>query len=119
LFVAAEGKGAHVTGVIIDANSLQGEPLTVVVAASDRSRRAGWTVTANVSDIDFGSPLAPLRFSRVDGLIITGNVQAVGPEIRNASGIVHSGIAVLLERTTGAEVHDNDFGPANHVLVNR
>lgn len=78
IFVAALGKGV-VNDITVQGNVLTGLELTTQVrdGQSPDARRANWSFINNVSDRGWGSPQAMLRFWRVDGVTVRGNVARI------------------------------------------
>lgn len=83
IFVASLGKGV-VNDITVQGNVLTGLELTTQVRDGQKnpdgtqtSRRANWSFINNVSDKPFGSPMAMLRFWRVDGVTVRGNVAPI------------------------------------------
>ncbi len=73
-FIASHG-GGPVDRVVIARNTLRGQTMTVDVKPPDEDRRTSFYVINNTSDTSSGR--APLKFVRVDGLVVRGNIQPV------------------------------------------
>jgi len=99
LFVAAAGRGP-VDHVVIARNALRGHVLSVQVIASRGDRRDGFYVVDNRSDSD--ARRAPVRFTGVDGIVVTGNVQPITREGEPG---------VRLDRSCSVLVASNDLLP--------
>jgi len=97
LFVASHGQGP-VNNIVISGNRLLGHPLTIDVAAPGKQRRSNWIVTNNVSNTIVRS--RPMRFSGIDGLDVSGNVQRV---VGNQAGVEFT-------NDCGAHASSNQFG---------
>jgi len=97
LFVASHGQGP-VNNIVISGNRLIGHPLTIDVAAPGKQRRSNWVVTNNVSDTVVRS--RPMRFSGIDGLDVSGNVQRVAGRQPG----------VVIANDCGSKVSSNQFG---------
>jgi len=74
-FVAAQGNGPFVSDVNVVGNDLIDMPMDIQVRASDGSRRHNWMVLNNTTDYVQGSPIAPIEFWYVSGIVIEGNHQ--------------------------------------------
>ena len=85
--------------VVVSGNRLHGHTLSIDSVAPERSpRRSNWVVVDNVSDTP--AQRHPMRFRRIDGLVVRGNRQEVeGDE----PGIV-------LNAVCGAQVSRNQLG---------
>jgi hypothetical protein len=101
LFVAAAGRGP-VDQVVVARNRLRGHILNVIVEPPAGDRRTGFWVIDNTSDT--AATRSPMRFTSVDGLVVSGNTQAV---TREGEG------AVAAVDTCGAAVADNDVRPGS------
>lgn len=73
-FVAAHGNGP-VDNVVIAYNRLRGRDLAVDVEAPSGTRRSNFYVVGNTSDKQ--SAADPLRFTRIDGVVVQDNLQPV------------------------------------------
>jgi hypothetical protein len=113
LFIASHG-GGPVDNVVIRGNRLIDHGLGIDVIPPENSRRSNWVVENNVSNVSLHN--RAMRFFRIDGLVVRGNIQKVtGGEP-----------GVILTDVCGAHVDDNDFGaggirqtntPCNAALV--
>ena len=74
-FVAAQGYGPYVSNVNVVGNDLIEMPMDIQVRASDGSQRHNWMVLNNTTDFVQGSPVAPIEFWNVSGIVIEGNHQ--------------------------------------------
>lgn len=101
LFVAAAGRGP-VDEVVVARNRLRGHILNVTVEPPDADRRRQFWVVDNTSDEPATRP--PLRFTRVDGVVVTGNRQ---PMVRPGEP------AVAVEAVCGLVVAGNDLAPGS------
>jgi hypothetical protein len=101
LFVAAAGRGP-VDQVVVARNRLQGHILNVIVEPPPGDRRVGFWVVDNTSDA--AATRSPMRFTAVDGLVVTGNTQAV-----TRAGEA----AVAVTDACGVTVAGNDLGPGS------
>lgn len=97
LFIASHGAGP-VDNIVIKGNQLFGHGLGIDVLPPESSRRSNWVVENNVSDVSVHS--RPMRFFRIDGLVVRGNTQDV----------TNGDPGVVLNDVCGARVDDNDFG---------
>jgi hypothetical protein len=77
LFVAAGG-GGPVNRIVVARNALHGRPMDIQVRPPDGDRRQRFWVVDNTSDTQ--ARAAPLRFTRIDGVIVHGNRQRVDEE---------------------------------------
>ena len=102
LFVASHGQGP-VDNVVISGNQLLGHPLTIDVLPPGTQRRSNWVVTDNVSNTRVRS--RPMRFSAIDGLVVSGNTQRVTGK---QPGVVMNG-------DCGTRVAGNQFGTGSVV----
>lgn len=84
-FVAANGHGP-VNNITVEGNRLTGMTMGMDVNDRDGGRRSGWRVTSNSADLPSGG-IATMRFTRIDGLTVTGNVQPMKP-YRNMVGVL-------------------------------
>lgn len=73
-FVASLGRGP-VNDVYVEGNVLVDQPINVTVRAPEGTRRRNFQITGNRSDDPVGSPVALMRFQRVDDIVVRGNVQ--------------------------------------------
>jgi hypothetical protein len=101
LLMSSGGRGANVDNVALIGNTLRGMQLQIQVKAADGSRRSGYRIINNRSDIPSGTPISPIRFSRVDGIEVRGNYQMIA-EARGT-------IAVTACESTDVVVADNEF----------
>jgi hypothetical protein len=86
LFLASAGIGSNVGQVTIESNRLE-MPMSVVVSPPPGYRRGPFSIIDNVSVARLGAPVALMRFSRIDGLTVRGNVMALS-ERRNMTGVL-------------------------------
>lgn len=105
LFVAAAGRGP-VDDVVIARNRLRGHILNVWVEPPGNDRRGRFWVVDNTSDEPATRP--PIRFTRVDGVVVTGNRQ---PMVRPGEPFVSA-----LD-SCGVEVEANDLAPGDLGLL--
>lgn len=75
LLLSAGGRGSGVGEVELSDNVLQGMQLKVRAFAPEGMRRGPFRVIGNVSDTRLGTPVAALRFVRIDGVEVRDNVQ--------------------------------------------
>lgn len=101
LFVAAAGRGP-VDQVVVARNHLRGHILNLVVEPPVGDRRTGFWVIGNTSDTP--ATRSPMRFTGVDGLVVTGNTQAVTRAGEAAVAVVGA---------CGVTVVDNDVEPGS------
>jgi hypothetical protein len=99
LFVAAHGKGP-VSGIVISGNKLHQHALTIDEVPPVGERRQDWIVTNNTSDTL--SNQRPIRFVDLDGVLVTGNKQSIGPKLPS----------VELTNVCGVQITGNSFGTA-------
>ena len=79
-FVSAEGHGP-VDHITIRGNRLWGMPLSITMEDLDGGLRRDWKVFDNTSDLPAGGAQgATMRFVRLDGLEVRGNVQPMKPD---------------------------------------
>jgi hypothetical protein len=104
LFVAASGHG-RVNTVVIEGNVLRGDNLTFWVMPPEATRRQRFWVVDNTSDAPATSP--PLQFTRVDGVVVTGNRQPVTSP---------SEALVQAVDSCGVSVGGNDIAPGTMAL---
>lgn len=104
LFLAAGGGGPNVGEVEFSNNRLVGMTLKVVVEAADGSRRGPFRFFDNTSDTPHGALVPMMRFVRVDGIVVQGNVQpmVVGREMTAVHAVESCDITVLDNDFTGA-----------------
>jgi hypothetical protein len=102
LFVAAAGDGP-VNRVVIARNRLQGRALSFWMLAEEGERRQRAWVVDNTSDVPMTAP--PLRFSRVDGVIVHGNRQSID----------ETGALVRAEDSCDVAITDNDIAPGTRL----
>lgn len=96
LFVAAEGHGP-VDNVLIQGNRLTNMTLNIAMEDLDGGFRRGWRVLDNVGDLKSGNPHgATMRFTRIIGLEVRGNHQAMKPgrDMVGVGAIDSCGVAV-------------------------
>jgi hypothetical protein len=86
LFLASAGIGSNVGQVTIESNRLE-RAMQIVVIPPEGYRRGPFSIINNVSVVRFGAPVALMRFFRVDGLTVRGNVMALS-ENRNMTGVL-------------------------------
>ena len=73
-FIASHG-GGPVDRVVVARNTLRGQTFTVDVKPPGEDRRSSFFVVDNTSNSTSGR--APLKFFRIDGLVVSGNIQPV------------------------------------------
>jgi Pectate lyase superfamily protein len=96
---AATG-GGRVDNVVVARNTLRGQALRVIARPPDGSRRQRYWIVDNTSDTPANR--TPLRFADIDGIVVTGNRQAVAG----------AGEALVeLIRTCGVSIAGNDIAP--------
>jgi len=100
-FIAAEGTGPGVDGILVSGNTLLGMPMTIYVRAVDHSRRKDWTISNNTTSFVQGSPLAEMEFFYVDNVRITGNYMPMKADRKS--------VAVYLVDPCGWTLAGNDF----------
>ncbi|MFP5256360.1 MAG: hypothetical protein ACLGI8_10985 [Acidimicrobiia bacterium] len=101
LFVAAAGRGP-VDEVVVARNRLRSHILNITVEPPGAERRRRFWVVDNTSDEPATRP--PLRFTRVDGVVVTGNRQ---PMVRPGEP------AVAVDGVCGLVVAGNDLTPGS------
>jgi hypothetical protein len=101
LLLSAGGRGPGVGEVELSNNVLQGMQIKVAVGASDGARRGPFRIIGNVSDTRLGTPVAALRFVRIDGVEVRGNVQ---PMV-----VARSMTGVSAVESCDVVVQENDF----------
>jgi hypothetical protein len=102
-FVAAHG-GGPVNDVVIAYNRLEGRDLAIDIKPPDGARRSGFYIVDNFSNrLSRGDPL---RFTRLDGVVVQGNTQ---PILVNES-------VILAADVCGLSVRDNDFWEAGEIV---
>jgi hypothetical protein len=106
LFVAAAGDGP-VNRVVIARNTLRGRPLTFYMFAEDGARRQRAWVVDNTSDAPITAP--PLRFTRVDGVVVHGNRQPID----------EAGVFVRSTDSCDVSISANDTAPGARLLEGR
>lgn len=74
LFLAAVGRGPK-SDVVVARNRLEGHTLNMIVRPGSSDRPAAFYVVDNTSDTP--TTRSPMKFSRVDGLVVTGNKQPI------------------------------------------
>jgi hypothetical protein len=100
----AAGRG-DVSDVVIQRNEIHGPGVPwVYVAASDGMRRRNWQIRDNVVGNGLGSPVAALRFGRVDDVIVDNNISPIVP--------TQSRLALDLVETGHVTISGNDFREA-------
>jgi hypothetical protein len=109
LFLAAGGAAGTVEDVTVDGNRLKNRVLNIEVLTPVGSRRTRIKIMNNVSDLRFGSPNTLMYFTRVDGLVVTGNTNPL-TAIRNMSG-------VIADESCGVNVSGNTFTGAARELT--
>lgn len=104
-FIAAYGRGQIVDDITVEGNTLTGgQQMTVLVKSDPKDltkRRKNWKILNNTTDRVFGSPAAPMRFTRVDNIEIKGNTNYIA----SSQGC----LAVRLTDSTTAVIQSNDF----------
>lgn len=101
LFLAAAGAGP-VDRVVVAGNELRGHILNTVVVPPSDVRRNTFYFVDNTSDTP--ATRAPLRFTRIDGVVVRGNTQ---PVVRpGEAGVDADGVCGLV-------VTGNDLSPGN------
>ena len=117
VFIAGLGVGGLMEDITVTGNTVSGEALEISVRATDGARRRNFTITNNTSDIRFGGPLAAMRFTRVDGLVVSGNRQAMFGRFIDGNGeVVYSGTAVNAAESCDIAVDANFFDSATLAL---
>lgn len=100
-FIAAQGTGPGVDGILVSGNTLLAMPMTIYVRAVDHSRRSDWTISNNTTSFVQGSPVAEMQFFYVDNIRITGNHMPMAPNRKS--------VAVYLVEPCGWTLAGNDF----------
>ena len=95
-FIASHG-GGPVDRVVIARNTLRGQTMTIDVKPPDLDRRSSFYVIDNTSDTASGR--APLKFVRVDGLVVRNNIQPVRDR----------GVGIDLDGVCGVLISENRF----------
>lgn len=103
-FVAAHG-GGDVSEVVVARNVLHGRDLAIDIEPPEGERRSGFWVIDNRSD--HVAEGGPLRFTRLDGVVVRGNSQPVDPRRP----------AITADSVCGLEVEDNNFPGAARVVA--
>jgi hypothetical protein len=91
MFANGGNPGARVENITISNNHLINQPANAYINLGEdlsarRTNRKNIRIINNVSNIDHGAPfpdMAPVRAIGVDGLVVTGNTQAIQPNQRN------------------------------------
>ena len=109
LFVAAHG-GGPVNDVVITGNKLVGRSLTMSVRPPEGDRRSGFYVTGNTSDT--AADRTPMRFERVDGVVVRDNHQPV-----TRARALQGEVGVQVTNVCGVVVAGNDFGDGTAALA--
>ena len=96
---AATG-GGRVDNVVVARNTLRGQALRIIARPPDGTRRQRYWIVDNSSDT--AANRTPLRFADIDGIVVTGNRQAVAG----------AGEALVeLTNTCGVSISGNDMKP--------
>jgi len=106
--MSSGGLGPNVMDIALVGNRLEGMELKVKAVPADGSRRSGYRIIDNVSDVSLGTSIAALKFHWVDGLEVRGNYQEMN-ERRDMT-------AVYACESTGVEVADNNFPGAAEIV---
>lgn len=102
VFVAALGAGRDVSDIVVEGNHLTNFNMQISVAASDNARRRNWKILNNTTtNSGFGSPIAPIRFTRVDNILVEGNYQRIAT--------TQSRLAVFFRECCNFVVRGNQF----------
>jgi hypothetical protein len=101
LLLASGGIGPNVEDIALIGNHLVGMGLKVKAITADGSRRSGYRIIGNTSDILLGLPVPALRFHRADGVEVRDNYQLMQAD-RQMTGVYAC-------ESTGVVVSGNDF----------
>jgi hypothetical protein len=101
LLLSAGGQGPNVGEIELSDNTLLGMQLKIAVQAADGARRGPFRILRNTSDLVLGLPVPAMRFIRVDGIEIRGNVQ---PMV-----LARAMVGVTARESCGVTVTDNVF----------
>jgi Right handed beta helix region len=96
---AATG-GGRVDTVVVARNTLRGQALRLIANPPDGTRRQRYWIVDNTSDTPANR--TPLRFADIDGIVVTGNRQAVAGAGEALVELIH---------TCGVSVGGNDMKP--------
>jgi hypothetical protein len=97
--IAATG-GGRVDTVVVARNTLRGQALRLIARPPDGSRRQRYWIVDNTSDTPANR--TPLRFANIDGIVVTGNRQAVAGAGEALVELMH---------TCGVSISGNDMQP--------
>jgi hypothetical protein len=97
--IAATGGGRADT-VVVARNTLRGQALRLIARPPDGSRRQRYWIVDNTSDTPANR--TPLRFANIDGIVVTGNRQAVAGAGEALVELMH---------TCGVSISGNDMKP--------
>lgn len=110
LFLASAGGPGTVEDVTVERNRLEGRTMNITVRPPVGSRRARFRVLYNSSRSSFGSPLALMNFSRVDGVEVEGNLSLIDGGQR--------GVGVFATESCDVVVRHNQFpGALRHAEI--
>jgi hypothetical protein len=97
--IAATG-GGRVDTVVVARNTLRGQALRLIANPPDGTRRQRYWIVGNTSDTPANR--TPLRFADIDGIVVTGNRQAVAGAGEALVELIH---------TCGVSIGGNDMKP--------
>jgi Right handed beta helix region len=97
--IAATG-GGRVDTVVVARNTLRGQALRLIANPPDGTRRQRYWIVDNTSDTPANR--TPLRFADIDGIVVTGNRQAVAGAGEALVELLH---------TCGVSIGGNDIKP--------
>jgi hypothetical protein len=97
--IAATG-GGRVDTVVVARNTLRGQALRLIANPPDGTRRQRYWIVDNTSDTPANR--TPIRFADIDGIVVTGNRQAVASAGEALVELIH---------TCGVSIGGNDMKP--------
>jgi hypothetical protein len=97
--IAATG-GGRVDTVVVARNTLRGQALRLIANPPDGTRRQRYWIVDNTSDTPANR--TPIRFADIDGIVVTGNRQAVAGAGEALVELIH---------TCGVSIGGNDMKP--------
>lgn len=77
--LSAHGAAGLLDDITLEGNTLIDHAIKIDVAAPVGSRRSRFRILNNTSDRGFGSPLALMKFTRIDSVEVRGNYQWLAP----------------------------------------
>lgn len=109
LLLSSGGGGPNVQDIALIGNQLVGMGLKIKAIPSDGSRRSGYRIIDNTSDVPVGLPVPALKFYWADGIEVRGNHQLMAV-LRDMTGVYAC-------ESTGVSVNGNDFPGALRELA--